>query len=322
MAGCAKSGEDLYKDYLNRLSNVMDADKAAWSPAPALNAPKAGDMQQDIPTLRINLLEFWDTRHCELFTIISERNSILGRVQAPTQRWRFEARLLGAIEACLQHPHTDANLRSTLHAWQSDKNREWPLAVWNGTLATPEVRQLFHAEHTSWHPDALPGIHQTLDDLNILTGWAEHWPSLDLPDNSEFEALYKRLGQHNVVGQWHRSVQVSIAGLTAGNDRLAHGLAQGRLCPQGGPTQRSTAANNVLVQFFIGAVQPYLATLNRYGESLLPAIDNLANASGIRVEAWENYRQQLHADAERLRTLTREHVALWQAVLEPCGGVR
>lgn len=279
-------------------------------------------MQQDIPPLHINVLAFWDTRHCELFTIISERNSILGRVQAPTQRWRFEARLLGAIEACLSHPLTDDELAETLKIWQHEKEKEWPLAVWNGTLAAPEVRQLFQAAHESWGADALPGLHQTLDDLRILTGWATQWPTLDLPVNEEFEATYQRLGHYNVVGQWHRSVQVSMAGLTAGNARLAQGIAENRLCPQGRPTQRSETANNVLVLFFIGEVQPYLATLNRMGEELLPALDVLANASGIAVEAWLNYRQQLHHDAERLRALTRTHVALWQDALAPCGGVR
>lgn len=322
LSGCAKTGQDLYDNYLNRLSNVLDAPKSTWSAPTVKTAPAARSMQWEVPEVRINLLAFWDTRHCELFTLISERNSILGRVMAPTQRWRFESRLLGAIDACMNDPRTDDDLRAVLSEWQAEKQTYWPLVTWNGTLGTPEVRGLLQAEGSAWPAEAIPGIHGTLDDLRILTGWVERWPSLDLPDNREFEALYQRLGQHNVVGQWHRSVQVSIAGLEEGNRRLQYGVDAGRLCPAQRATQRSQAANNVLVMFFIGEVQPYIARLNGYGEELLVALQRLADMTEATPEPWVDYLQRLADDAELLRAVTREHVRLWQEVLAPCGGVQ
>ncbi|WLD59396.1 DUF3080 domain-containing protein [Salinispirillum sp. LH 10-3-1] len=321
LSGCAKTGQDLFDDYLNRLSNVMDAPKPEWAVPSVVTAPPARAVQWDVPEVRINLLSFWDTRHCELFTLIGERNSILGRVMAPTQRWRFESRLLGAIEACMNDPRTDDDLRAVLAEWQAEKQTYWPLVTWNGTLGAPEVRHLLQTESAAWPADAIPGIHGTLDDLRIMTGWVENWPSLALPDNREFEALYQRMGQHNVLGQWHRSVQLSIAGLEEGNSRLQHGVAAGRLCPAQRATQRSTAANNVLVMFFIGEVQPYIARLNGYGEELLGAVRRLATMTDAVPEVWDTHMQMLEADAELLRTVTREHVRLWQEVLAPCGGV-
>lgn len=321
LGGCAKTGQDLYDNYLNRLSNVLDAPKPSWSLPVVVSGPPARAMQWDVPDVRINLLSFWDTRHCELFTLISERNSILGKVMPPTQRWRFESRLLGAIETCMNDPQTDADLRSVLAEWQAEKQDYWPLVTWNGTLGAPEARHLMHAESTAWPAEAIPGIHGTLDDLRIMAGWAGDWPTLDLPDNSEFEALYQRLGQHNVLGQWHRSMQLSIAGLEEGNRRLQHGVEFGRLCPANRATQRSEAANNVLVLFFVGAVQPYIARLNSYGEDLLGAMRRLADTTGAIPDPWETYYAQLEADAAALRAVTREHVRLWQDVLAPCGGV-
>lgn len=312
----------MLDNYLNRMSNVLDAPRVRWSAPPALVAPAARSMQWEVPEVRINLLSFWDTRHCELFTLISERNSILGRVMAPTQRWRFEARLLGAIEACMVHPQTDEDLRRVLAEWQQEKREYWALVTWNGTLGAPEVRQLSHAATAAWSPNKIPGIHGTLDDLRVLTGWAEQWPTLAVPENREFEALYQRLGQHNVVGQWHRSVQVSIAGLAEGNRRLEDAVTRNALCPANRPTQRGSNANNVLMLFFIGEVQPYMAQLNRHGEELLGSLRVLTAATGQPTAAWQQHMDQMEADAKLLRVVTREHVRLWQAVLAPCGGMQ
>lgn len=318
LTACGQSAGGLYDDYLSRLGNVLDVPVAErHTPAPQ-GAPRSRDLQLEIPDVRVTPLAYWNLRHCELFRLISDRNSILGRVAPPNTVWRYEARVLAAIEDCKAHPDTRDSQQEQLDAWAEDKWEAWPKATWNGTIASPEVRQIWSASQSAWTPGQVPSQSEQYADLQTLTGWAQQWPDADMPDDSTFSGVYQRLNRHSTGGQWRRSVQVSHGGLDAANEMLRTAKEAGRLCPAGVATRSAEHARNVLTQFFIGEVQPYLAQLNREGERLLGVFSDLTEATGEEVAEWQAFMARIEAELDGLQQVTRDHADYWQALLAQC----
>lgn len=318
IAGCAQSTHDLYDDYLGRLSNVLNTDRASWQVPPPQSGPRTRELRLDIPDLRVTPVAYWQVRHCGLFRLISDRNSILGRVAPPNAIWRYEARLLAAMEACLQHPDTDESLAEQLVSWQETKRQFWPTATWNGTIAAPEVRSVWQASGDGWAPDSMPTLTGLRRDLGRLAHWADNWPADDIASSSDFSAVYQNLNQQQAGGDWRRSVQISLSGLEAANRMLTQALQDDSLCPSGNRTRDAEHAQNVLMLFFIGEIQPYLSGLNRNGEQLQASFTNLTNAIDVIHPPWERFMSTLAEELNQLQSMSREHAELWQRTLARC----
>lgn len=323
LTGCSQSSAGLYDDYMGRLTNVLAVPQPDWALPPLESPPRSRDLVVNIPDLRVTPLSYWNLRHCALFNLISERNSILGRVATPSTVWRYEARLMQAIETCLDHPETDDEQAEQLQAWRSEKQATWPAASWNGTLAAPEVRQLWRPSSDGWAPGQVPSIATLSNDLITLAGWVDEWsePSADRAftvDSGQFSAVYQRLGQHNTGGEWRRSVKISISGLAAATEQVSQAIAQDALCPAGRRTRAAENAQNVLRLVFIGDIQPYIAELNRRGETLLADLSDLATAIGLTHPDWQAFYAGLQSDLDQLQATSREHAQQWQTLLERC----
>lgn len=318
-AGCTHSTTDLYDDYMGRLANVLDVDTVDWQIPPPPTAPHARELTFDLQDIRMTPIAYWNLRHCELFGLISERNSILGRVAPPNVIWRYEARVLHAIQTCRAHPDTSESLQDQLDDWHDQKAELWPRATWNGTLASPEVRGIWQASQSAWPPEQVPTISELTNHLATLTAWAENWPSDSIVDNSTFSQLYQNLNQHSTGGQWRRSVQISQHGLEAANRMLENAFETRQLCPSGQPTRSAEHAENVLNLFFIGKVQPYIAQLNRHGERLLERYRALTAATGIDHTLWQGFITQLSQELAGLQAASRTHAEHWQTLLAECG---
>jgi hypothetical protein len=205
LVGCAPSAEGLFSDYTGRLSQVLAQDRIAITSAPPQNLPRSRDLQQAEDALRVTPLAYWNLRHCDLFQLVSDRNSSLGRVQSASSRWRYESDILRALDQCLAHPETTEAQTELLSDWQQQKQAQWPKAIWQGTIASPEFRQFWSADATGWSPGRMPSMSQALQDLSTLADWAERWPEAAVPERDSFYELYQRLGQHNLGGQIGRA---------------------------------------------------------------------------------------------------------------------
>jgi hypothetical protein len=319
LVGCAPSVDGLFSDYTGRLSQVLSQQRVAITPAPPKNLPRSRDLQQSEDALRLTPLAYWNLRHCDLFQLVSDRNSSLGRVQSASSRWRYESEILRALDQCLAHPDTTEAQVELLSDWQQQKQAQWPQAIWQGTIASPEFRQFWSADSEGWPPGRMPSMSQALQDLSTLADWAERWPEVALPERDPFFELYQRLGQHNLGGQWLRSVQISRAGLAAATQMLEHALEAGRLCPSGQPTRNAENARNVLTLVFVGDIQPYIAELNRTGQQLITHLTALTAVTGLTNPRWEAFLDELAHQHQGLQNDTRTHAEHWQTLLDQCG---
>lgn len=103
--GCAaceplSPAEELLDDYLTRLARVLDTDKPDMVRQPLPRLPPHSTLTQTIAPLKIDLLDYWALRECGLTIILSERNSVLGRVMLPSQHLHMDGRILRQLVYC------------------------------------------------------------------------------------------------------------------------------------------------------------------------------------------------------------------------------
>lgn len=318
--GCGSHTDNLYADYHQRLGNVLSVPAPQqWHPGSPEPAPSASDWRVEIPDVRATPVAVWRVRHCALFDLLGERNSILGRVAEPGLRWHYEARLLTALADCLADKETGESAAEDLRSWQEDKQAAWPRATWNGTFGTQQVRDVWQVSQRGLDPASMPATAPLGQALEQLTRWASEWPDTDPVAQNRFSEPYEQLSRQDIGGQWRRSAVIAAAGLEAANNQLQAAVAADRLCPQGSMTRDGTFARNVLMDTYIGRIQPFHADLDRVGTLLLTRFDALARATGWESDAWNRFYRGLEKRQSRLQQASRRHADLWGELLNQCG---
>ena len=102
LSGCnSNAPKALLNDYTQRMSNVLDIEIAASDPN--INLPSFPDKRDRFVStndIRQGLWEVLDFRQCDMLSIISERNSSLGKVMPASQKMRYELRFIKALQDC------------------------------------------------------------------------------------------------------------------------------------------------------------------------------------------------------------------------------
>ena len=111
----------------------------------------------------------------------------------------------------------------------------------------------------------------------------------------------------------------TASALAAADQILVARMAGGPLC---GPGRRPPAADildNVVNRFFIGAIQPRAAALNRRYHELLPPITELEQMLDPALPAaYQAWRGRRDAQFAALAEAPRRHVQTLLAIQEPC----
>ena len=92
------TAEEVFDDYLTRLARVLDLTKPEVLRQTLPRMPVASSLQQNIPAIKIDLLDYWAFRECGLTLLLSERNSVLGRVMPASQHLHMDGRILQQLQ--------------------------------------------------------------------------------------------------------------------------------------------------------------------------------------------------------------------------------
>ena len=131
-------------DYQQRMANVLDVESTDRLTISLPPYPSLRELKQDIPATNIKLFEFYKLQHCELYSIVAERNTSLGNLQLPSTRYIYESHLIDALKQCLIDT-TDTKIREKLESWQQAKTRQLPM-VWADLIQlSHELKQGFSA---------------------------------------------------------------------------------------------------------------------------------------------------------------------------------
>lgn len=312
LVACNNNTTTLADDYLSRVARVLDVPNPNLPVMAAPAFPRQGELVMPLESVRIDVLDAWSLRSCGLLPFVGERNSILGQVMPASVALDYELRLLKQLSSCLANEEVDSTLIASII---EEKSKQVPVRLWNATIAAPEFRQFWRLAQSPVEVDeGLP----TEVLSKVLSDWQRlaEAPSPDTLSLAVFEQNNQQLYQMNRGMSWLRSTLAANAALQNGN-RMLQQATEKPMCPRGTiPAARN--AQNVMVKYYVGNLQPHFAQLNRFGEVLVSqvqAVNELLTVNNPEFEQFFDLVTETHRD---FHSLNQQHVALWQQLMNSC----
>jgi len=333
LAGCSSPDNPTSNlaDYNARLSRVLEAELPPAAATRVPTWPSSADITLQPTDVRVGMFTFLDFGRCGLLREISERNSGLGRVQAPSQRLLYEMRLLRGLRHCSEltagEPDSgDAReFANTVRQILELKTRDLPLVYWNATFGAAELREFFSVSALPLRRNETGAAGDAANALAWLAALGRLSPDAPLPASEAMEQHYYQLVGTRRGGRTWLSLDLASRELDRGTYVLQRAAANGTLCPGGAPTMRAQRLRNVFTEIYLARVQPWLSAIAGDSRVLGDALEKLWLAQQVTAPpALARYREAVWADApgsvrEDFNNAVRNHALAWKSVLGPCG---
>jgi hypothetical protein len=314
IVGCDSSHtlQQHLQDYQQRMANVLevaspDNQTISLPPYPALR-----DLKQNIPATTIKLFEFYNLQHCELYSLVAERNTSLGNLQLPSTRYLYERHLLDALQLCLKDT-TDSKLREKLASWQQTKTQQLPM-VWADLIQlSSELKQSFSANFGLIEGNQQDGFSQSKAALHYLNQIdknqqitsAELEQHLQQLMNNPFPAKLW-LSQLTLTQHLNQSTQW----LLQHSDKLQ--------CSVNSSNKKVEYLTNVFQRFFIEKIQPIASQMNHYQYQLSPILEDLVAHPKLSPSFKHYINQSNQQGFENYQVAMQQHIDFWQKLFKRC----
>lgn len=319
LSACNNS-ESMMEDYLKRLSRVLSQPiptSEATIPLPAY--PNKSVLSISVDEDSLSLIDAWNLNHCEIFLLIGERNSVLGKVSEPELRLDYEWRLLKALPDCIGDARTSDELSDTLEAIRQNKQKNFNKYVWLATFANPDFAHQFSlSERTINAPEQMdsPLYGETISQVRIWSLNPKEGPS------DSFLAMTKQTSQFSLGGSVLLSQRLAIQTLNTANTMLEKSTQERALCPKGIILKELEYAKNVMVSRFIGTIQPWLVEVSDGRANSFEVTEELLKSlptEGLPVNVIREYLQEASKVNDLYIASVRQHTQRWQKLFEACG---
>jgi hypothetical protein len=312
--GC-DSSHSLQKnlqEYQTRMANVLDVEsqnsiKVSLPPYPSIK-----DLKQNVPETSIKLFEFYNLKHCELYSLVAERNTSLGNLQLPSTRYIYERALIDALQQCLTDTK-DSKLRDKLESWQQTKTQQLPM-IWADLIQlSSELKQGFSANFGLVEGNEQDNLSPSINALNYLIQIDQNKGI----NSTELEQSLKHLMNNPLPAK----LWLSQLTLTANLNRSTQWLWQHTddlKCSGIGSDKKMEYLTNVFQQFFIEKIQPIAGQINHYQYQLSPIFEKLTthpNLSPSFKEYINHFNQQ---GFENYQEAIQQHINFWQYLFKRC----
>lgn len=316
LSGCsADSGEKAVNSYQQRLARVLEQELPQTPLPTAALLAEPRDLKQPLPDLRLDLTDTFATRHCDLDTLIGERNSSLGRVYGASKQLSYELRFLHQLNMCLQKRWDNTALQNQLQQVYDAKQQSAKLAFNNMLLTDDTLRKQLLGVRDSLPYNDKPGLTESWQALTALTQLQQYieqqnWQAASAVDiEQQLQLLYRT----NLPGRLQYSLRQSSHQLTQLNQMLATVTPQS-LCQPRSDKQQLEILANIFNKFFITQVQQYTVNLQQYQQQLWPLLQQLYADTPL-IEA---LTARLDGNYHSMRRELAIHVKWWQDVNSQC----
>ncbi|HLW04488.1 MAG TPA: DUF3080 family protein [Azoarcus sp.] len=321
--------ESMLETYVERAARVLD-ETAELTPVMAVpQLPRKRDRVRELPDLDLGMLDFLSLYGCELQHVISERNSILGRVMHPVNQLHYELRFVRSAQICLEEIDSERRARAIAEAIEI-KRAALPDVIWNAVWSSSEIEAFLTRSKGPLRIDVDRDLASVLAaDLYALESVAERIRHGEVPDLevTALDGIYQRWQSRPLAGQVIRSAVLIAARLDDVSRLIEPRLKDRPVCAR--PDHQPRAALNMQGMFmtvYIGHVQPYLAAVQRVRNELMPTLQSLAAMGAeTRTPAMTEYAHMMfHGEVEgsvwwNFDRAVARHTELWQKLLEQCG---
>jgi hypothetical protein len=315
LTGCSDPAQSLMDDYANRLSRTLALEIQNPAPLDLTPLPSIATTRADITDSSISLVELVATRVCGLDLLLGQRNSSLGKVMTPSQRLKYELAFLEQVQPCLTTPDIAPDLTQKLAAIAAEKAIQID-QHWQNFLQQDEtLRQQLHPYHHLSEPNSVAGVAETMQALHSLLALKkniaqQNWQQASrINPEQALEALYKA----NALSQLQQSLRFSENWLQSLNQQLEQ-VDLTAQCPDGKSSAKAEILNTILLQYFVGKVQLYLAQVDGTYQQLYPLLQQLYQDTALA----QSISQRFEVPHTELKAELKRHVAWWKAVQQQC----
>ena len=309
--------EGLLENYVKDLNRSEFVQIELGSTSSMLPLPALRDRQLALSQFDVGLLEFLSLQQCDVGAVAGQRNSILGRVMATSQRFIYELDIIRAIRSCEIKDH---ELRTKLLNIAQVKEEELPLAFSNVLWAGEETQTFFSlangflplSPQSSHYQDLIIAL-QHLDRIQ------QHLKELPNVRSAEIEADMKAIYESEYLGK----LLFSITHL----NQYLNNVTQALETLQNNPAVCGPPMAFLTQQFeahYIKVLQPYMARINRVAYQVLPLVHSLGVKSPIVSPEWREFIQQFDYKSEKSAwqsylQASRVHGRAWSQLFSMCG---
>lgn len=336
LTGCQQEDtlNSRYQDYLDRVSNILDIPPVDPPHLEAIAYPDRRSRLLNIPSFEQGLVEVWDFQRCELMSLINQRNSNLGRVMPPSQRFIYENHFWQKLEPCYQKREQwlseNRSFVRRLEETYHHKQRIHPLITHQLFFAGNELESQFSQARPAFKPNDRPDYQSIASALNELADLAET-PFRNLANASELEARLQNIHNQPIMHSLLKSLQISTYQLNRISQQIESKLLQRPVCLNGGSTPKAKSLYNVLDKYYLKGIQSVIAHHSRMANQLLPPVNQIVNASisalpeshsdtGLR-EFQARWLSMDNPDGlwQSFQKANHRHTSVWNRLLRQCG---
>jgi len=317
------SGPEYLDNYTKRLSTAVEEALPAYGSLIA--PPRVSDATIapiPIDNSSINVVDFLSLADCELQINIGRRNSLLGRHASPSQQLLLDLEFLALAPACIKilSEAGESTLAFSLEVISKNKQNQLAPRIFNALFTEVEWRDFWRVPAAlQSYPDNTGG--DLLDSLHWLDRQVQVWLSGE--QTADAQELERHLA---VIRTGDGGYLLLAAAMQARELERASATLQQRerpFCPGGSATETTRIIERVVLKYFIGDVQPWLAKLNRRENEMLTIVRSIETQLGDTLtpsyEAWKTARDEL---LDKLTIVPLAHVAVIKAVLSDCHGLQ
>jgi hypothetical protein len=300
------------KEYQQRMANVLDVENPDKLTISLPTYPPLRDLKQNIPATSIKLFEFYNLQHCELYSLVAQRNTSLGNLQLPSTRYIYERHLLDALQKCLIDT-TDSKLREKLERWQQTKAQQLPM-VWADLIQlSSELKQTFSTNVALVEGNEQDGLYQTKEALNYLIQINQK----KLVNSAKLEQHLQNLMNSPLPATLWLS-QLTLAEHLNKSTTWLFKHANDLQCSGSGSKKKMEYLTNVFQRYFIEKIQPIASQMNHYQYQLSPIFEKMLSHPNLSPNFKQYINQSNQQGFKNYQVAIQQHIHFWQDLFKRC----
>ncbi|WP_342807944.1 DUF3080 family protein [Alteromonas sp. M12] len=309
---CGQSSiQSSFTEYQNQVGEELNISILLNTENPSLHYPSSQQMKLDIPETTMNLRDFYALKHCPVFTLIAQRNTALGKVQLPSQRFAYEVKLIQGLNECLQQTD-DEQQQQQLTQWLEDKYQTLPKVWAQMVLSSAEIRRSLSTNSTLFTQISNEQLRSYQASLSLIVNLY----SPTMTDIDGLEAALNTLRQQPLPAQiWYTQNQLSFW-LNNLADRLQSEFAK-ISCQSASSAEQIANLKLIYEQNFIADILPVIGRLAEVHHMLEPNFKTLRN-NPVLLEPFKKFLIQRKLESENYLNARHKHEKVWQNLFIKC----
>lgn len=325
LSGCSEPLASLSEDYLQRISRVTGESLPDISDGAELEQPDSALFSRlPLVASSVTLLDFLKLQSCSLAQALGYKNSQLGKVASPSQQMHLERDILIHLPGCItQIQDAQSELAETLEQALQLKQQQRMTVWWNAWFSDVEWQHYRSGSgQTIEQGGDEPGhLSAGLVALDYAIEQGRGWQQQNYAyDSQSMELELQQLLLAESLGRWRNSLNKLTTMLNRAAQLLEQTQAKQTLCRQGVEQREATYLKNVFQQKYVAEIQPYLARVYRFGNELMPRLQQLQELAPEQ-SGYSHWLVNLAQRKQDFEQVNKRHVKAWQHWLAECGAM-